>query len=259
LFQKAIDILKVRWQEVTLIVVLQAAMMLLYDKLIVIMEDADSGAAMLPFWAGFLVGIGSAGVFIVWLMLYLGFLKTAATEGESQLQPGQLVRHGRPYFWRYLFFNIQIGFLMFLLSGVLVGLFASIVWNGEIEKVPEWFARMCALGVLLILIKPMLFIPARILVYENTTLEAFFSIRQYQMGRIHKLNQTIAIGFSVILLVAVVNAFVTEGTVAYYIVMGIHHLLFSAVPFFLTLLVVLWVQEEYNTFLREQSEVDKIS
>ena len=68
--------------EVVLVVILQAAMMVLVEDVSLMFENPDSEAAMLPFWAGFLLGIGIMLFAVIWQMVYLGFLKTAATDGN---------------------------------------------------------------------------------------------------------------------------------------------------------------------------------
>ena len=258
MFDKAIDILKIRWREVLLVVVLQAGMMVLLEEIMDIAEAAELEKTQLPFGPSFLLGMGTMGVCIVWLMLYLGFMKTAAMEGHLIRQPGQLMRYGKPFFWRYLFFHIQISCIVFLLSSAIFGVFASTVWKGhEMKNIPEWFVQVCGLGVTLGVIKPMLFIPARIIVYNNNTIEALFSMGRYQMGRIDQLTESTGAGFSAILLATVGYTLLPEGTVVYYICMGIHHLLFALVPLILTLMVVLWIQEEYNVKMRTLEEENK--
>jgi hypothetical protein len=260
MLQKTIDILKIRWREVLLVVTLQAGVMVLGEEIIKIAEAAEVQKTQMAFGPSFLLGMGTMGVAIVWLILYLGFLKTAALEGHLMRQPEQLIRIGRPYFWRYLFFNIQIHCVIFLLSSAVFGLFASTVWKGrQMQDIPEWFVQVCGLGVLVGLIKPMLFIPARIIVYNNNAVEGLFSMGRYRMGRVHQLNQSIAIGFAVILLATLIYTLLPEETTVYYVFLGIHHVLFALVPMFLTLMVVLWVQDECNAKMRAAEEEENQS
>ena len=259
MLQKAIDILKARWQEVMLVVILQAAMMYLAQEISTLVQDAESQKTVFPFGTSFLLLVGMVTLFSIWQMLYLGFLRTAAIQGQTGQQPAQLLRHGRPYFWRYLFFYIQINCLIFLLGGIVISIFASAALeNPETEMMPDWFMQSCILGVSLGLIKPLLFIPARIIVYKNTTLEALFSVSFYRMDQIPHLNRSIAVGFAV-LLAGVAYTFFPEGTAVHYIFSGVYHLLCVMVMLFLTLLVVLGVQEEYNVEQRKYNEKENVS
>ncbi|MHC4291145.1 MAG: hypothetical protein ACYSTR_02895 [Planctomycetota bacterium] len=257
LIQKAIDILKVRWPEVMLVVVLQAAMSMLGQEIMMFMENVDPQKTMLPLWSSFLLFIGTFGVSIVWLMLYLGFLKTASMEEVKIYEPGQLLQYGKSYFWRYLSFYILISCTMFILGGLVIGLFTSVISRGEENyAISEWFMQSCALGVLLGMIKPMLFIPARILVHGNTALEALYSISFYRMGQFRRLNRSIGVGFTVLLVAALFTLF-QKGTILYYIFSSIYYLLFSSVMLFLTLLVVLSIQNEYNA--KQSNDIEKES
>ena len=58
MIQKAIDILKMRWPEVTLVVGLHVAMVLLVEDVVATSGAMDAQESMQPFWASFLLGIG---------------------------------------------------------------------------------------------------------------------------------------------------------------------------------------------------------
>jgi hypothetical protein len=218
------------------------------------MIDMESQKAALPLGAFLGLTLGILAVSCVWLMLYLGFLKTAATAGQTEHLPAQLVRCGRPYFWRYVFFLIKIQFLILLLASIVVAFFASkVLKDPASQKIPDWFQIACALGVLLGMIKPMLLIPARIIVYGNTTIEALFSISFYRLGQFHHLYRSIGIGFG-LLFAASAYSFLKQGTVVYYIFSGFYCLVFAAVMLFLTLQVVLEFQEQYTIEQRKYAE-----
>jgi hypothetical protein len=135
LIQKAIDILKARWPEVVMVVVLQAAMMLLLEEVVSDSEKMDSNAALMPFWASFLLGMGTILCAVLWQMLYLGFLKTAAVFGSQPQQPVELLRSGRPYFWRIVFFQILIGIALMFLNMAIVAFLGYLIWQAQTDAV----------------------------------------------------------------------------------------------------------------------------
>jgi len=242
-----------------MVVVLQAAMMLLGQEISEVMVDMQSQNAVFPLGPLLALTLGVLVVSSIWLMLYLGFLKTAATENQTAHLPAQLLRCGRPYFWRYVFFLIQINLLMFLLIGILVGLIAQIFSKGSNPNdIHVWFQGACGLGVLLGMIKPMLFIPARIIVYGNTIFEALFAMSFYRMGQVRNLIRSIIIGFA-LLFAAAAYTLIPEGTLWYYIFSGICRLLESTVLLFLTLLVVLELQEQYNAEFAKADEEERFA
>lgn len=246
MIQKAIDILKQRWPEVMLVVVLQAALMIFSDELMRMSETmTPSQSEQFPFWAGFLMGAGSILFVTVWMMLYLGFLKTSAVAGTEAQQPIDLVRRGRPYFWKIFFFQILIGFVMMFFSGVVMSLLGWFIWRTEdLTKIPEWFSNACVMVAIMIMMKPILFIPARIIVYDNTVLQSILAVRQYRLNDIDHLFRLMIGGVGVILVFMFLSDLADERTPIYYVLSGVHHILFSLVFLLLTLTAVVWLQKQ---------------
>ena len=93
----AFEIIKKRWPEVVLIVFLQAGMMMLMEQVYAAAEQGVVGSrAGQPSQAiDFFLGFGTIAITIVAQMLYLGFLKTACTEGTAPREPGAILRIGR--------------------------------------------------------------------------------------------------------------------------------------------------------------------
>jgi hypothetical protein len=245
LFQKAIKLLKKRWPEVMLIVILQAAMMLLAEEVVTLSETTGSQTPALPFWAGFLLGMGMILCAVLWQMLYLGFLKTAAVFGTQPQQPMHLLQSGRPYFWRIFFFQVLLGFVLMVLNAVIVTVFSSLVFqNREFAQVPGWFTQICALIGILVVLKPMLLVPARIIVYDNSTVQAIFQMHFYQLKRIDQIFKVTFAGFAITLISVLPVALFEQTGFGYYIFSGLHHAVFSLVIVGLTLMAVLWIQEQ---------------
>lgn len=255
MIQKAIDILKVRWPEVMLVVVLQAAMMLLAEEVVVISENAEAQGPMLPTWASFLLGFGIMIFAIGWQMIYLGFLKTSAVSGGEPQQPMQLLRSGRPYFWRILLFQIMLGFALMLLNAVLASSFGGLIWKGRpFAELPQWFVQICALIGILIALKPLLLVPAQMIVYDITVLQAIYRMRFCRIRSVDNYFRVIFISFGVIVLSTMLVGLLTPKTSAYYIFSGLHNAVFSFILLMLTLVAVLWNQQQFEAECIKASE-----
>jgi len=255
LIQKAIDILKVRWPEVMLVVVLHVAMVLLLEDVVAASENLDAQGAMPPFWASFLLGMGMVLCGVLWQMIYLGFLKTAAvSEGEPK-QPMQLLRTGRPYFWRILLFQMFLGFAVMLLNGVFLNVLGRFIWQGRsIEDLPVWFAQLCALAGILIVLKPMLLVPACVIVYDVTVFGAFSQMRFYRLGQIDGIFKAIVIGFGVIALSTLPSVLMGAEGSGRYIFSGLHNTASSLVLLILAMAAVLWFQQQLEAETVKASE-----
>ncbi|RKY13607.1 MAG: hypothetical protein DRP52_02295 [Planctomycetota bacterium] len=253
--QKAIDILKVRWPEVVLVVGLHVAMALLIEDVVAATEGMDARSATPPFWATFLLGMGMILCGILWQMLYLGFLKTAAASGGQLKQPMQLLRSGRPYFWRILLFQMLLGFAVMLLNAVFLNVLGGLIWQGRpIEDLPVWFAQICALAGMLIVLKPMLLVPACVIVYDLSAFAAFGQMRFYRLGQIDGIFKAIAIGFGVIGLSVLPSVLLgTEGQ-RRYLSSGLYSVATSLVLLILAMMAVLWIQQEFNASAAKASE-----
>ena len=260
LIQKAIDILKMRGPEVMLVVVLHVAMVLLLEDVVAASENMDTQGAMPPFWASFLLGMGVMLFAVLWQMIYLGFLKTAAvSEGEPK-QPMQLLRTGRPYFWRILLFQILLGFVIMLLNGVLLSVLGGLIWQGRsVEDIPVWFAQLCALAGILIVLKPILLIPAFIIVYDISAFGAFNQMRFCRLGQIDGIFKTLAIGFGIIAISVLPSFFVEAEGAKRYIISGLYNTASSLVLLTLTLIAVLWTQRQLEAETVNASEEESFA
>ena len=236
-------------------VVLQAAMMMLAEEVVVISENAETQGAMLPFWASFLLGFGIMLFAVLWQMLYLGFLKTSAVSGGQPQQPMQLLRSGRPYFWRILFFQIMLGFALMLLNSFLASSLGGLIWKGRpLAELPSWFVQLCALVGILVALKPLLLVPAQMIVYDITVFRAIYRMRFCRISGIDNFLRLIIVSFGVIVLSTLLVGSLTPKTTAYYIFSGLHQAVFSFILFTLTLIAVLWVQQQFEAEIVKTGE-----
>ena len=245
-----------RWPEVMLIVVLQAALMVFSDELVMTFGAmTPSESARTPFWPNFFLGVGLIAYMVVILKLYLGFLKSAATEGQTPRQPMELLRIGQPYFIRILVFRLLLEFSVYLLTIPIISYLGGAIWKvQDVSKIPVWFIQLTSLFGMLLLMKPFFLIPARILVYEDTVFQALSVIWNYRLARIEHFVPLALGGFGVVAAATLLNGLATVKTPMYYVLSGIHHLVFSLVFLWLTLIVVLWVQEHLETLQAQAGE-----
>ena len=233
-----------RWPEVMLVVVIQAAMAMFFSESSVMFETMSTNEnAHIPYWAGFLVGFGSVLCGIVLAMLYLGFLKTSAVEGVHPQQPMDLLRQGRPYFWKMLLFQILLLCALWILSSILVIILAGLIWKTQdATNIPEWFLSVCVLVTIVFMMKPALFIPARIIVYNDSVMQAILAMRQYRIKDVDCLYKLIAGLVGIMGIFMFLFTFVAEKTIVHYVLSGIAYLILNLVSLWLMLTVVLWVQ-----------------
>jgi hypothetical protein len=249
MIQKAIDILKMRWPEVVLIVVLHTAIMVFGD------EYMRSYQAMTPertrqepFWPDFFLAVGIIAFMVVILKLYLGFLKTAATDGPAPQEPMQLLRIGRPYFIRMLVFQLFWQIAVSILTIPIIGVLGGAIWQTEdATGIPDWFVRLGTLLGMLVLMKPLFLIPARILVYEDTVFGALSAIWRYRLGRMDDFIFWALAGFGAIAAMTLLTALAAAQTPLYYVLSTVHFLVLNVVLLGLTLAVVLRLQQELET------------
>lgn len=249
MIRKAIDILKMRWPEVMLIVVLQAAMMVFADDYMQTYQAmSPEKMKQEPLWGNFFVGVGLIVYMVIILKLYLGFLKSAATSGQTPQEPKELLRIGRPYFIRMLIFQLLLEVSVSVLVIPIIAYLGGVIWKvQDVSKIPNWFVQLISLLGMLALMKPLFLIPARILVYEDTVFQAFSAVWHYKLARIdHFMPWTLGC-FGAVAGVTLINSLAAVKTPLYYVLSGVHFVFLNLVLLGLTLVVVLWLQQQFET------------
>ena len=229
-----------------LIVVLQAALMVFMGESGVTLEELSANeTARSPFWADTLIGLGTALYGIILTMLYLGFLKSSAVQGISPQQPMDLLRFGRLYFWKIFLFQFLLVIFLWIFSGSIILVLGGLIWKtDDVTKYPEWLFLICLLATVAFMMKPALFIPARIIVYNDSVLRAIMAMRRYRIKDVDYLYGLIAGLVGIVVLFLVLFGLVTEKTVLYYTLSGICYPILTLMSLWLTLTVVMWVQEQ---------------
>lgn len=171
-------IIKSRWAEVLLVVVLQAGVMVLMNQIVGDDPGSDASVERLNNMSGgklFGLTFGMTAFMILWQMLYLGFLATAYSNKEQPQQPGMLVAVGRYFFWRIARFHLLA--------------FAVLCFGSQI------FGGIMAPLLLLALVKPLVLMPAIMIVNNCMVLDSFKRLGQYSLLAAKPLIKLIAICF----------------------------------------------------------------
>jgi len=143
--------------------------------------DLTTSSSLLPF--------GVHMVFIiVLLILGLGFLRTFYLEGQKQQPPLVLLRIGKHFFWRMF----GLGLLFMIIYLVLAGLIFLIVkqftsMDTSFSQVTPWIRHLCFAASMLILIKPVLLIPALIIVLDCKAFKSFKLLKQCKILNMKEL------------------------------------------------------------------------
>lgn len=212
---KLFDLLKARWQEAAMLIVLQTG-------LTIVMQDVMMRQSTpMPAGRGFLLGLGLMGCGVIWQMLYMGFLRTASISGELPASPVELLREGRSFFWRVLGFQLIWGLLYVLALMVLLSLVSRFLLRQE--SPPDgsgWIAQACSGAVIILGVKYLLFVPAFVVVWNCTVLDAFRLTAGVRLTRLSNFVPVFVPLLAAMAAAGVVSEIVPKGQMLYYPVLA---------------------------------------
>jgi len=238
----AIEILKKRWPEAALVIVLQAGLIVLLEQISSQAQSLEYEPGTLPAHTGVILGVGTALFAIVWQMLYLGFLATACTTRHAPREPIELVKVGRYFFWRMLRFQIILGIVYIGISFVFLAIVQSMVFGQkDVLSIPVWIAHLCSFAALAVLVKPMLLVPAVMIVRDRMVLEAFGMLREYKLSQAKGLLRAFFICFGAIFLLSSLQSLTGAAGVYHYVMAGISAIISSTLVLAVTLAAILFV------------------
>jgi hypothetical protein len=179
---KFFEIIKSRWPEVMVVVLIQACCAFLVKDIDLVSTRPEEYSMRL-----FFLGAGLAAFSIISQMMLWGFLRTTSVTGPSAVQPGALLSVGRVYFWKLFVLQIILIFALILIASIIQVVFSSILYHKPIpDKMPLWLEIVPMLIAGIVLIKPIYFMPAVMLVGDVGIVDAFRYLRQldlFRMGR----------------------------------------------------------------------------
>jgi len=185
--KKTLSILKARWPEVFLIV----GFCTLGHGTSRLLMSLDSDSKLIKtFGCSSLFFFFS--LYVISLILNLGFLRTVHMEGPKKHTPTDLLKTGKHFFWRMVGFSLIYGILNFILNRIIlltiIKNFTSI--DAGLRKLaisnPLLYTLNISLSTL-ILIKIMLFIPSLIIVLDCRVFKSFDFLKKCKLSESKEL------------------------------------------------------------------------
>ncbi len=183
-----IDILKKRWPEALLIIVVQAGVLFLGEQVRGWIDESWKLDTSVNENVVFATTAGLMFLIVMRLMLELGFMATAYREGSAEQQPTKLIIEGRYYFWRIFHCMILQDVAKFLTLQILIAIGANMFYGDiTLDKLPDYYFIICAIVMSLIMAKFIL-LPQAIIVVDNcNAIDAFKQALQYRLADFKKL------------------------------------------------------------------------
>lgn len=172
-----------RWAEVTMIVVLNAGMMVWLQYLAWEMSRQErSTLEKLSDLSGFFLGMGTMALGIVTQMLMLGFLASVVHEGTRRQEPMTLLLAGRYFFWRWIRFLILEAAL--LIGGAEICfqiLNATVLHAQSLQNVPQWANLVIGAVPVVLVTKLALVVPGEMIVRNRMVFASIQSMREISL------------------------------------------------------------------------------
>jgi hypothetical protein len=176
--KNTLGILKARWPEVALIVALFALAVLSNNLFRAARGDVARTLTSLYI-------VFPLTVMVVSTILNYGFLRTVYLEGQKRQTPMGLLKKGRRFFCRMVGFGLIYLIPYFILAWLIflmIKYFTSIDTGFfETGKVAPWLFQLCFIAPMLILVKPVLFVPALIFVLDCRVFESLRFLRKCRL------------------------------------------------------------------------------
>ncbi|MFH1615714.1 MAG: hypothetical protein ABIG61_11610 [Planctomycetota bacterium] len=215
------EILRKRWAEAILVAAFHLGVLILMIQLSERSTQPQNAAGLYtPGWLVFLMATAAAVVAVLWQMLSIGFLRTAYTGGTASQEPASLIITGRHFFWRMIRFQILFTVLYFAVSFIILELLNLLVFDRTGQKLSPKIIHLVMQLVFIILLKPMLLVPAIIIVRDCTVREGFGLMRNYRLRRAKMLLGVFFICFAVFFVLSFVQGLTKDKSLLGYVVAG---------------------------------------
>jgi hypothetical protein len=230
-----------RWAEVLLVIVFSGGALLLFNEF--------AGSEKISESSMMLMGLGTGAFLVFGYLMQLGFLRTAFLEGETRQEPKILITTGARFLWRVMLAGIVIFVLVFMMSQIIFSIVYSQFGEGDtskidMEKVPMWMMYVSVYGAMFLLIKPVVFVPAIIVVFDCKVREV---IGYLKIFRIFRAGQV----WGWILLMVIFNA----GIYGVKKMLGLEefdNVFVNAVLIFISALLAFGMQMEAINYIKDQ-------
>lgn len=217
-----IEIIKRRWPEVTLVILFHTGLIAIFDRVMTIAAPVENSAGVpdpghLPVGLDFILIAGTMALAIVWQLLYLGFLATSFIDPTEPREPMELLKTGKRFFWRMLRFQMVFGSACMIIAFFITGfLFKAAHVDGTTTDIPLWIPSLSSFAAFVAMIKPLVLIPAIMIVRDKMVSETFMSLGQFRLTQTFELLKLFFGCFAVIFLLSFVHSLTTPETLKHY-------------------------------------------
>ena len=252
-----IEIIKRRWPEVTLVIVFHAGLIAIADRILTFTASVENSAGAadpgyLPGGLDFVLGMGTMAFWMVWQLLYIGFLGTSFIKPVEPREPMELLKIGKRFFWRMLRFQLVFGcaymVIVLFISGFLMKIAPA---DGTIDDIPLWIPPVSSFAALAVMVKPLVFIPAVMIVRDRMVTETFMSLGQFPLARATELMKLFFSCFAVIFLLSFVHSLTAPKTLIHYAVTCVYGLSASFLLLLTAMAAVRFVAQRTDLALEE--------
>jgi len=174
--QKTLQTLKARYPEVALIIGLNVLALLSAVMTLKDLPAEEEAASMQPATTVFLVFAVAAAILSV--MLKYGFMRTVYLEGDKHCQPGDLLKTGRPFFWRIVGLGLLATAALLILQYPAMAIEQKLASGGKEHSI---FITGYSIVVMLILMKPILLMPVLIVVLDCRILQSWALLKRLRL------------------------------------------------------------------------------
>lgn len=175
---KVIQVIRARWPEVLMIVVLQTGLYVLVQRI-----GPRLGATVTP-GREMVLFIATVAMLVIVQMVSVGFMATAPRYSQTRCEPVLLLRIGRYFFWRLIRFELLMLIFLLAVLSLMLHLFGALLGVSDPNKFPIWAVSLSNVLALTALSKPLVLIPAVMIVCDRMVLEALSYLRRYPIGRL---------------------------------------------------------------------------
>ena len=172
--REAFLILKTRWPEAAMLIVLAIALGILNMNFF---TTEESNASPEPVYA-----LLSLLIMVFFLLFKLGFLSTANKSKDQHQQPLTLLKEGRRFFWRFALLGILYVTTYLVITFAIMPFFApQDIANSNPEKLMPVFEKVMLLDyiiVTLVFMKFIIFLPA-LVIANDVTVPLSFSLLKH--------------------------------------------------------------------------------
>ncbi|RLI98443.1 MAG: hypothetical protein DRP08_08150, partial [Candidatus Aenigmatarchaeota archaeon] len=169
---KTFEILKKRWMEVAVIIAIAMIPQILFSIKALIKS---------PMSFSYLYTSLMIITTVILTIVRAGFLRTAYLHGTQSYRIGALFGEGKRFFWRLFVFLIILTVIYGLFQMFITFIMTRCIAEDNYLMIFRWSNTLCTIAVTVALMKPVLLVPALVIVRDISLIDAVKSIREYKL------------------------------------------------------------------------------